>query len=48
MGDTLSPARDGQARCTDHIVSRMDGHTRHSEKGDAGVVEGLQEEAAKG
>ena len=48
MGDTLNPARDGQARCTDHIVSHMDGHTRHPEKGAAGVGEGLQEEAAKG
>ena len=39
MGDMLGPSQDGQAHCTDHIVSHMDGHTRHPEKG-AAALEG--------
>ena len=27
MGDTLSPAQDGKAHCTDHVFSHMNAHT---------------------
>ena len=38
MGDMLGPFQDGQAHCTDHIISHMDGHTRHPEKGAAALA----------